>query len=134
MDPGASCALLGSKRVARSRLAYDMPLSTRASLATRVGDSWTTVCPDSLFPSTASKLLQSGAVPLQPALRPRARFLPIDTFSRSADGARGFATSPPHSPRSVNAGFPRRRRPSSPSMLTVPVSSPPPLRRPCGPS
>ncbi|KRY06154.1 hypothetical protein T12_11658, partial [Trichinella patagoniensis] len=134
-----SCALLGSKRVARSRQAYDMPLwaafpsacdrsvslSTRASLAALLGDSWIPACPDSLFPSAASGLLQSGAVPLRPALRLRARFSPIDAFSRSAYGARGFTTSPPHSLRSLKAGVPRRRRPSSPSMLAVLVGSPP---------
>ncbi|KRX69604.1 hypothetical protein T06_3718 [Trichinella sp. T6] len=112
MDPGASCTLLGSKRVARSLLASDMPLcaaffsacnrsvslSTRASLAAPLGDTWTLACPDSLFLSAASQLLQSGTVPHQPAPRPRARFSLIDAFSRSADGARGFATSTPHSP------------------------------------
>ncbi|KRY09439.1 hypothetical protein T12_7038 [Trichinella patagoniensis] len=100
-------------------------LSTRASLAAPLGDPWTPACPDSLFPSAASELLQSGTVPHQPSPRPRARFSPIDAFSRSADGARGFTTSPPHSPRSAKAGVPRRRRPSSPSMLTVLVGSSP---------
>ncbi|KRY26053.1 hypothetical protein T01_2265 [Trichinella spiralis] len=130
MDPRASFALLGSKRVARSRLAYDMPLgaafpsawdrsvflSTRASLMALLSDSW--IPASSLFPPAASGLLQPGAVPFQPALRLRARLSPIDA-SRSADGTRGFAASPPHSPRSVNAGVPRRRRSSSPSMLPV---------------
>ncbi|KRZ51073.1 hypothetical protein T02_15695 [Trichinella nativa] len=85
IDPCASCTPLVSNRVARSRLTIDVPLwavfpsacgrfrslSTRASLEALPGDPWTPACPDSHLLQAVSELLQSGAVPLQSAQRPR---------------------------------------------------------------